>query len=101
MRSHLFSIRVAILMLLMLYYCVMSTSAGEVASQDDVMRGLDTSALDPAALRQLGGTGGFEEYRENPVLKPGLPGFWDAKNCDIRVAVYAGKLDELTEPRKK
>jgi predicted GH43/DUF377 family glycosyl hydrolase len=73
----------------------MSTSAGEVASLDDVIRGLETSALDRAALRQLGGTGGFEEYRENPVLKPGLPGSWDAGALGSMTIVKVDKLYHL------
>ena len=78
MRSHPFDMRVAILMLVMPCCCAMPSFAGEVASLGNVIRGLKASALDATALRQLGGTSGFKEYPENPVLKPGLPGSWDA-----------------------
>jgi hypothetical protein len=35
------------------------------------------------------------------LLYYGPQGHFDARNCDVRVAVYAGKLEGLIEERKK
>jgi hypothetical protein len=81
----------------------MSITAG-VAGEGDTV-------LSVPQVRALAGTKHRAVYPHNPVLRPGTPGAWDSgalgsmtvlkvgdlfqKGCDIRLAVFRGKLQNL------
>ena len=71
-----------------------STNPG-VTPLADLIHDLRASALDATALRQLGGPRGFREYPQNPVLKPGPPGAWDAGALGSMTVVKAGGIIHL------
>ena len=79
-------------------------------------------AFDVNTVRKLGGEKQWRPYDGNPIIRPGAPGEWDAgalgsmsamkvgdgyplyygpqghfnaKDGDIRVAIYSGSLDDL------